>query len=88
MSSALKVQGEALLGAAAALGDTSRPDASISMSSLSLGSGGTNSQAGGAMGGESRGPTPIGVTTSGGLQGGGGSDEPSNPFLTSGVIQN
>lgn len=38
IASALKVQGDALLGAASALGENTRPDASIGMSDMSLAS--------------------------------------------------
>ena len=45
IASALKVQGDALLGAAGALGENTRPDTSVSMSGLSLGSKGTQGTA-------------------------------------------
>lgn len=91
MSSALRVQGDALVGAATALGDTTRPDVTLSMSSLSLGSQGTNSQGGtvappsGMLPIDSRGPTPVHTAPSSAT--GSRDDGPSNPFLASGVIQ-
>lgn len=50
IASALRVQGEALTGGASALGDTTRPD-SLSMSTLSLGSKGTDSGKASPVGG-------------------------------------
>ena len=85
MASALRVQGEALLGAASALGETARPDTSLSMSSLSLGSQGAGSQGGAAGAGSGMGMG--GGDSRADMQRSAASDGPSNPFLTSGVIQ-
>lgn len=51
IASALRVQGESLTGAASALGDTTRPDSSLSMSTLSLGSKGADSGKASPVGG-------------------------------------
>lgn len=88
MASALRVQGEALSGAARALGDT-RVDASVDVSSLSLGSQGAGNGGGGgdgsiyASGGShvsNQGITPPSAMGTRSREGA------SNPFLASGII--
>jgi hypothetical protein len=95
MASALRVQGEALAGAARALGDT-RPESSIDVSSLSLGgsqgtaSAGSQQQQYQQVGGVGQsvsaqgtigGPSPV---ESEYRQ---SADGAANPFLASGVIR-
>ena len=95
MASALRIQGEALTGAARALGDTVRPESGVDVSSLSLGSQGPGTSASQQ--------TPGGVGSSMNAPGGGmmqqqqqqqqqqsvdgGSGSAVNPFLSSGVIR-
>ncbi|KAI8113609.1 hypothetical protein M9435_003607 [Picochlorum sp. BPE23] len=101
IASALKVQGDALIGAAGALGENTRPDTSVSMSGLSLGSKGTQ----GTVSTNTAQPstqqsddtekksaahdTEIEAQPSGspkGEQAPATSEGTSNPFLSSGVI--
>jgi hypothetical protein len=95
MASALRVQGEALTGAARALGDT-RPESSIDVSSLSLGgSQGNNST--GLQQQQYQQQQMGGVGQSISAEGPGGAspasdyrqsaDGAANPFLSSGVIR-
>ena len=97
MASALRVQGEALTGAARALGDT-RPESSIDVSSLSLGGGSQGNNSTGAqqqqqqvmMGGGSISAQSAQGTVGTNSVGGdyrASADGAANPFLASGVIR-
>ncbi len=96
MASALRVQGEALSGAARALGDT-RPESSIDVSSLSLGGSQGNNSAGGSQQQQYQQQQMGGVGQSVSAQGTMGAspvsdyrqsaDGAANPFLSSGVIR-
>jgi hypothetical protein len=94
LASALRVQGEALSGAARALGDT-RPESSIDVSSLSLGGSQGNASAGSQQ--QQYQQQGGGVDQSMSAQGTVGAspvsdyrqsaDGAANPFLSSGVIR-
>lgn len=75
MSSALRVQGEALLGASKALGDSRALDSAIDISTLSLNSHETSASQGARR---SSSNTPTVMETAGA----------PNPFIASGVISN